>query len=217
MLQGDWQGSLIRQQRSSLLQPQQSLGNRLLQRFFGQVLSLRCLQALGPSLLSLYPGARCWGLKLVFRTPKDVFTAPSGDKTLVTVACGFCQAASTNNLARTIYGLLFVPRLLNCSTRKASSILPATLFVSARSRRTRRTTPGLPHIGQSLPLPSPFGWESYPVLPPARSHSTLPTTSSIFSRSTVFLILTMNTVSLWPETSAVRTRIRIPSRPSSIQ
>ena len=46
---------------------------------------------------------------------KDVFTAPSGDKTLV--ACGFCQAASTNSLARTIYGLLFVLRFVTFSER----------------------------------------------------------------------------------------------------
>ena len=69
---------------------------------------------------------------------------------------------------------------------------------------------------------SRFGWESYQILSPARSHSTLPTTSSVSSRSTVFLMSTLRTVSQWLGASVVPncshpSGMEIPSRPSSIR
>ena len=129
--------------------------------------------------------------------------------------------------------LTFAPRLN--STSETSSIRPSTLFVSAGLRRTRSTrTPKMtrtmrapnmstsrsPRTGQSLPLPSRFAWESCPILSPARSHSILPTTSSIFSRSTAFPTSMLRTVSQGPGSSVVPncshpSRISIPSRPSS--
>jgi hypothetical protein len=107
-------------------------------------------------------GPRRRGPKLIFRTSKDVFTAPSGPENAILVSCSFGQSTSTKNLARTICGLLFVLRFVIFSKRsnlrtdirskvvklldqRTSGIRPSTSFVSAglritrTSRRTRTT------------------------------------------------------------------------------
>jgi hypothetical protein len=83
----------------------------------------------------------------------------------------------------------------------------STLFVSAGLRRTRktRTSRMSPRTGQSLSLPSQFnlGGSLGRYSHRARSHSILPTTSSISSRSTVFPTSMLRTVSRWSWASVV--------------
>ena len=101
-------------------------------------------------------GPRRRGTKLIFRTSRDIFTAPSGpenDSRLMQLRPVYeHQKLGTDDLCATIrskvldflevqlYGLTSVPRLWNSSTSEKSGIRPSSSFVSAGLRITSTST-----------------------------------------------------------------------------
>ncbi|KZT25325.1 hypothetical protein NEOLEDRAFT_1065378, partial [Neolentinus lepideus HHB14362 ss-1] len=146
-------------------------------------------------------GPRCWVPKLVFRTSKDVFTVMSSGpeqepRRMWLPPVYEHQKLSKDNLWAAICSNVL--ELLDQQKIKHSSIDLVRFSrvkvndINVAPYGTVVTTPVMIWVGVLL--------EEWNAI---SSHSTLPTKSSISSRTMVFLTLMLHTVSRWPGASMV--------------